>query len=208
MSTPPIRLFSVDDHPLVREGISAVIRNEPDMELIASVTSGREAIQRYGEYQPDVTLMDLRLPDVSGIDAMIAIRSEFPDARVLMLTTFYGDVEIARALNAGARGYVLKTLPPAELAEAIREVHAGRKRIPADVVAQLARHMGEERLTLRERDVLTCVVDGLRNRDIAEELSISEETVKVHMRNIMGKLGARDRTEALTIALRRGIIHL
>jgi DNA-binding NarL/FixJ family response regulator len=208
MSTSQIRVLSVDDHPLLREGIAAVINIQPDMLLVALATSGTEAIQRYREHRPDVTLMDLRLPDVSGIDAMIAIRAEFPDARVLILTSFDGDVEIERALRAGARGYVLKSLPPRELAEAIRDVHAGRKRIPADVAAHLAEHMGEEALTLRERDVLTHVAGGLRNRDIGEELSITEETVKVHMRNILGKLSARDRTEAVTIALRRGIIQL
>jgi DNA-binding NarL/FixJ family response regulator len=208
MSTTPIRVFSVDDHPLLREGIAAVIKSQPDMTLVALATTGREAIQRYREHRPDVTLMDLRLPDVSGIEAMIAIREEFPDARVMMLTTFDGDVEIARALLAGARGYVLKSLPPKELAEAIRDVHAGRKRIAADVAAHLAEHMGEERLTLRERDVLTRVANGLRNRDIGKDLEITEETVKVHMRNILGKLNARDRTEAVTIALRRGIIQL
>jgi DNA-binding NarL/FixJ family response regulator len=178
------------------------------MSLVALATSGTEAIQRYREHRPDVTLMDLRLPDVSGIDAMIAIRAEFPDARVMMLTSFDGDVEIERALRAGARGYVLKSLPPRELADAIRDVHAGRKRIPADVAAHLAEHMGEEGLTLRERDVLSRAAGGLRNRDIGEELAITEETVKVHMRNILGKLSARDRTEAVTIALRRGIIQL
>ena len=208
MSTSQIRVLSVDDHPLLREGIAAVINNQPDMSLVALATSGTEAIQRYREHRPDVTLMDLRLPDVSGIDAMIAIRAEFPDARVMMLTSFDGDVEIERALRAGARGYVLKSLPPRELAEAIRDVHAGRKRIPADVAAHLAEHMGEEGLTQRERDVLTRVAGGLRNRDIGEELAITEETVKVHMRNILGKLSARDRTEAVTIALRRGIIQL
>jgi len=208
MSTSPIRVLSVDDHPLLREGIAAVINIQPDMSLVALATSGTEAIQRYREHRPDVTLMDLRLPDVSGIDAMIAIRAEFPDARVMMLTSFDGDVEIERALRAGARGYVLKSLPPRELADAIRDVHAGRKRIPADVAAHLAEHLGEEGLTLRERDVLTHVAGGLRNRDIGEELSITEETVKVHMRNILGKLSARDRTEAVTIALRRGIIQL
>lgn len=208
MSTSPIRVFSVDDHPLLREGIAAVIKSQPDMTLVASARSGREAITRYRECRPDVTLMDLRLPDVSGIDAMIAIRAEFPDARVMMLTTFDGDVETARALQAGARGYVLKSLPPRELAQAIRDVHAGRKRIAADVAAHLAEHMGEERLTERERDVLTRVAGGLRNRDVGEDLAITEETVKVHMRNILGKLSARDRTEAVTIALRRGIIHL
>jgi DNA-binding NarL/FixJ family response regulator len=207
-STPRIRVLSVDDHPLLREGIAAVINNQADMSLVALATSGTEAIQRYREHRPDVTLMDLRLPDVSGIDAMIAIRAEFPDARVMMLTSFDGDVEIERALRAGARGYVLKSLPPRELADAIRDVHAGRKRIPADVAAHLAEHMGEEGLTLRERDVLSRAAGGLRNRDIGEELAITEETVKVHMRNILGKLNARDRTEAVTIALRRGIIQL
>jgi DNA-binding NarL/FixJ family response regulator len=208
MSTSQIQVLAVDDHPLLREGIAAVISNQPDMSLVALATTGTEAIQRYREHRPDVTLMDLRLPDVSGIDAMIAIRAEFPEARVMMLTSFDGDVEIERALRAGARGYVLKSLPPRELAEAIRDVHAGRKRIPADVAAHLAEHMGEEGLTQRERDVLTHVAGGLRNRDIGEELAITEETVKVHMRNILGKLSARDRTEAVTIALRRGIIQL
>ena len=203
-----IRVFSVDDHPLLREGIAAVINAQPDMSLVALATTGAEAVQRYREHRPDVTLMDVRLPDVSGIDAMIAIRAEFPDARVMMLTSFDGDVEIERALRAGARGYVLKSLPPRELAEAIRDVHAGRRRIPADVMAHLAEHMGEEGLTQRERDVLTRVAGGLRNRDVGEELLITEETVKVHMRNILGKLSARDRTEAVTIALRRGIIQL
>jgi DNA-binding NarL/FixJ family response regulator len=208
MSPLPIRVLSVDDHPLLREGIAAVINNQPDMSLVALATTGMEAVQRYREHRPDVTLMDLRLPDVSGIDAMMAIRAEFPEARVMMLTSFDGDVEIERALRAGARGYVLKSLPPRELADAIRDVHAGRKRIPADVAAHLAEHLGEEGLTLRERAVLVHVAGGLRNRDIGEELAITEETVKVHMRNILGKLSARDRTEAVTIALRRGIIQL
>jgi DNA-binding NarL/FixJ family response regulator len=208
VSVSHIQVLSVDDHPLLREGIAAVIGNQPDMSLVALATTGTEAIQRYREHRPDVTLMDLRLPDVSGIDAMIAIRAEFPEARVMMLTSFDGDVEIERALRAGARGYVLKSLPPRELADAIRDVHAGRKRIPADVAAHLAEHVGEEGLTQRERDVLTHVAGGLRNRDIGEELAITEETVKVHMRNILGKLSARDRTEAVTIALRRGIIQL
>jgi DNA-binding NarL/FixJ family response regulator len=208
MNTSPIRVLSVDDHPLLREGIAAVINSQPDMSLVALATTGAEAVQRFREHRPDVTLMDLRLPDVSGIDAMMAIRAEFPGARVMILTSFDGDVEIDRALRAGARGYVLKSLPPRELADAIRDVHAGRKRIPADVAAHLAEHVGEEALTQRERDVLTHVAGGLRNRDIGEELAITEETVKVHMRNILGKLSARDRTEAVTIALRRGIIQL
>jgi DNA-binding NarL/FixJ family response regulator len=205
---PKIRVFSVDDHPLLREGISALINSQPDMVLVGHATTGREAIQRFREFHPDVTLMDLRLPDVSGIDAMIAIRNDFPNARIVMLTTFEGDVEIQRALAAGARGYMLKSMAPQELIDAVRQVHAGRKRIPAEIAAHLAEHMGDELLTERERDVLRHVASGSRNRDIGERLLISEETVKVHIKHIMEKLGANDRTEAVTIAVRRGIIQL
>jgi len=203
-----IRVFSVDDHALLREGIAAIIGNEPDMTMVAQAETGQEAIRLFREHHPDVTLMDLRLPDISGIDALIAIRGEFPDARVVVLTTFEGDVEIQRALAAGARGYVLKSMPPRDLADVIRRIHAGKKHIPADVAAQLAEHVTDESLTGRERDVLQHVSRGNRNKDIAKLLSISEETVKVHMKHIMEKLGANDRTEALTIAVRRGIIRL
>ena len=205
---PKIRVFSVDDHPLLREGIGAIINSQPDMTLVAFATTGRDAIRQFREHRPDVTLMDLRLPDLSGIDAMIAIRNEFPDARILMLTTFEGDVEIQRALAAGARGYILKSMPPQELAESVRQVYAGRKRIPSQIAAQLAEHLGDEQLTESERDVLQHVAGGNRNREIGERLLISEETVKVHIKHIMEKLGASDRTEAVTIAVRRGIIHL
>ena len=203
-----IRLLTVDDHPLMREGIAAMIRSQADMLLVAEAANGYEAIPRFREHQPDVTLMDLRLPDMSGIDALIAIRAEFPAARVLVLTTFEGDVEIQRALQAGARGYLLKSMPPGELLAGIREVHAGKKRIAPEVAAHLAEHMGEEALTARELEVLREVSAGSRNRDVAGRLFITEETVKVHVKHIMEKLGAKDRTEAVAIALRRGIIQL
>ena len=191
----------------LREGIATIINNQPDMVLVSQAANGAEAIQHYRAHRPDVTLMDLRLPDLSGIDAMIAIRAEFPEARLVMLTTFEGDVEVQRALEAGARGYLLKNMPPSEIVQVIRQVHAGKKRVPAALAAQLAEHMSDESLTPREIEVLRKVSGGNRNRDIADSLFISEETVKVHVKHIMDKLGARDRTQAIAIAVRRGIIQ-
>jgi len=206
--TDRIRVFSVDDHPLLREGLVAIVNSQPDMTMIAEASSAQEAIQQFPKLLPDVTLMDLRLPDKSGIEAMIAIRAEFPQARFIMLTTFEGDVEIQRALEAGALAYILKSMPPKELVEVIRQVHAGKKRVPAQVAARLAEHLADEDLTVREIEVLGQIAGGNRNRDIAEKLSITEETVKVHIKHIMEKLGANDRTQAVAIGLRRGIIHL
>lgn len=206
--TPRIRVLSVDDHPLLSEGIATIVNAEPDMLLVAQAATGRDAVVQFRHHRPDVTLMDLRLPDISGINALIEIRSEFPDARVVMLTTFEGDVEIQRALAAGARGYMLKRLPPAQLVAAIRRVHGGHKLIPSEVAGRIAEHLGEPALTEREKDVLVCAARGNRNRDIAATLGISEDTVKGHMKHIMDKLGAKDRTEAVTMAVRRGIIEL
>jgi DNA-binding NarL/FixJ family response regulator len=203
-----IRILCVDDHPLMREGIAAIIRNETDMVLIAEASNGREAITGYREHQPDIALMDLRLPDISGIDAVIAIRTEYPSAKIIMLTTFEGDAEIHRALEAGAQGYMLKSMPRKQLVEMIRKVHAGRKHIPPEVAAHLVEHLGEEFLSKREVEVLHKVAGGNRNSDIAALLFISEETVKGHIKHIMEKLGASDRTEAVAIGLRRGIIQL
>jgi len=192
----------------MREGIAAVIRNEQDMALVAEVSNGREAVTGFREHRPDITLMDVRLPDISGIDAMIAIRTEFPDARVIMLTTFEGDAEIQRALEGGAKGYMLKSMPRKQLVEMIRRVHSGKKHIPPEVVAHLAEHLGDETLSKREIEVLQKISGGNRNSDIATMLFISEETVKGHIKHIMEKLGASDRTEAVAIGVRRGIIQL
>src|ERR1700676_2481347 len=205
---PRIRVFSVHHHPLLREGIAAIINNQPDMQVIGQAANGKDAVQEFKKHQPDVTLMDLRLPDMSGIDAMIAIRAEYPEARIILLTTFEGDVEIKRALEAGARGYLLKSMPPKELVEVIRQVHAGKKRIPPQLAAQLAEHMSDEALTTREIEVLGQIAGGNRNRDSAEQLFISEESVRVHIKHIMEKLGASDRTQAVAIGIRRGIIQL
>jgi len=203
-----IRILAVDDNPLLLEGLATLIHTQTDMILAGRASNGRDAIQQFQKLKPDVTLIDLRLPDMSGIDGMTAILSQVPHARIIIMTTFEGDGPVQRALRAGARSYILKNMPPREIFDTIRQVHAGKKRIPMQIAAKIAEHVGDERLTERELDVLRHTVEGNRNRDIAFKLFIAEETVKAHMKQIMAKLGASDRTHAVTIGLRRGFIQL
>jgi DNA-binding NarL/FixJ family response regulator len=204
----PIRILTVDDHALLLEGIAALVNAESDMKLIAEASNGHEGIKQFRLHRPDVTLMDLQMPALSGIEAIIGIRSEFPNARIIVLTTYTGDVQVLRALKAGARGYVLKGHVHRELLDTIRAVHAGQKRIPPEVAAELAEHAADEDLTSRELDVLRLIAAGNANKAIAHQLSIGEETVKGHVTNILAKLGANDRTHAVTQAIKRGIIEL
>jgi DNA-binding NarL/FixJ family response regulator len=203
-----IRVLSADDHALLREGIAALVGNHGDMELVAEACDGREAIELFRKHQPDVTLMDLQMPEMGGIDAMSAIRAEFPEARIIVLTTYTGDVQVMRALKAGARAFLLKGLLRKELIETIRAVHAGQKRMTPEVAAEVAEHATDDALTARETDVLRLISGGNANKEIAAQLSITEETVKGYVKNILAKLGAKDRTHAVTIGLRRGFIAL
>jgi len=204
----PIRVFCVDDHPMLRKGIATVINDEPDMQVVGEASNAQEAVEQFRKHRPDVTLMDLRLPDTSGIEAMRAIQAEFPGARIIVVTTFEGDAEIKRALEAGAHGYLLKNMPPDELVASIRHVYAGKKRIPSQLAARLAEHLSDKALTAREVEVLRLLAEGNRNIEIAERLFVSEKTIKAHVQHIMEKLGAKDRTQAVAIGIRRGIIHL
>src|SRR3984893_7143440 len=203
-----IRILSVDDHPLLREGIAALIGIQSDMQLIGEASNGREALEQFRTHHPDVTLMDLQMPEMSGIDAISAIRGEFPDARIIVLTTHAGDFQISRALKAGARAYLLKGSLRNELLETIRAVHAGQKRVSSEVAAEIAEHSTDDALTPREVDVLRLVAKGNANKEIAAQLSLTEETVKSHIRNILAKLEANDRTHAVAIGVKRGIIDL
>ncbi len=204
----PIRVLTVDDHPLLREGIAGVIGGQPDMQLVCEATNGREAVHRFREYLPDVTLMDLQMPEMNGIDAIQAIRAEFVGARIVVLTLHRGDMQALSALRAGACGYLLKSMLRKELVETIRAVHAGRRRIPPEIAAELAEHVTDDALTAREVEILKRAACGNANKMIASQLGISEDTVKAHMKSILAKLNANDRTHAVTVALRRGIIEL
>jgi DNA-binding NarL/FixJ family response regulator len=205
---PAIRILTVDDHQLLREGIAAVLEGQPDMVLIGQASNGREAIESFRQHRPDVTLMDLRMPDMSGIEAITAIRAEFPNARIVVLTTYAGDVQAAGALKAGASGYLLKNLVRKELIETIRAVHAGKRRVPPEIAMEIAEHVGKDALSEREIEVLRRVAAGKSNKVIAAELDISEGTVKTHMKSILPKLDASDRTHAVMIALKRGILDV
>ena len=203
-----IRILAVDDHPVLREGIVAILAGESNMAVVAEANNGREAIEQFRNHRPDITLMDLQMPMMGGSDAILAIRREFPGARIIVLTTYSGDAQADRAFKAGACGYLLKSMLRKELVETIRAVHAGRKRIPPEIAVELAEHHADDALTEREIDVLRQVASGNANKIIADNLEISEETVKAHMRKILSKLGANDRTHAVAIALKRGIIEI
>jgi DNA-binding NarL/FixJ family response regulator len=200
--------MTVDDHPLLLEGLGMVIRSQRDMALVGQASNCRDAIEQFSKLRPDVTLMDLMLPDMGGIDGMTAIQARFPEARVIIMTIFEGDAPVERALEAGAHSYILKTMPAAGILDAIRQVHAGKKRVPAEIAAKIVEHIGDARLSRREVEVLQQAALGHRNRDIGQKLFIAEATVKVHLKRIMEKLGARDRTQAVAIAARRGFIQL
>jgi DNA-binding NarL/FixJ family response regulator len=203
-----IRILTIDDHPLLREGIGAIIGAQSDMHLVGEAASGQDGIRMYRQVKPDITLMDVRLPDMNGIDALIAIRSEYKNARIIILSTSQGDVEIHRAIHAGAGGFLLKSMPPDELVAAIRHVHAGKKVVPPTVATHLAEHLADNALTPRETEILRLIAAGNSNRDVANAVSITEETVKAHVKHILEKLDAKDRTDAVVIALQRGIIYL
>jgi DNA-binding NarL/FixJ family response regulator len=203
----PIRILAVDDHALFRKGIAMILANQPDMTLVAEASTGREAVEQYRAHRPDVTLMDLQMPEMNGLDAMIAIRSDFPDARIIILTTYAGDVQVLRAMKVGARGYLLKTLLDRELLETIRAVHAGKRMLSAEASFELAEHATSEALTPGEIDVLQLIAAGKANKQIAELLSVTEDTVKGRVKNILSKLGANDRTHAAMIGVKRGIIQ-
>jgi DNA-binding NarL/FixJ family response regulator len=203
---PAIRILAVDDHPLFRTGVAALLASQPDMQLVAEGANGQEAIRQFRMHRPDVTLMDLQMPEMSGLEATIAIRAEFPDARIIVLTTYVGDVQVLRALQAGARGYLLKTLVDKELLDTIRDVHAGKKTLSAEASYQLAEHAMDEALTPAEIEVLRLIAAGNANKQIADRLAVTEDTVKGRVKNILAKLGANDRTHAAIIGIKRGII--